>query len=56
MHFEGAEKQATTTLKMRCVTDVFLGAWPKFTEQLLYQTFSDVYEVKPSGVLTRWCF
>ena len=46
---------SATMLKMRCISDVFQGTWPKFTEQLFERTFSNVCKAKTSGVLTQWC-
>ena len=40
-----------TMLKIGCVTNVFLGTWPKFTEHLFSQTFFDVFEAKPHPVV-----
>ena len=36
-------------LKMHCLTDVCLGTWPKFIEQLFQRTFSDVWKAKASA-------
>ena len=43
-------------LKMRSFTDVFLGHWPEFTDQLFYKTLLDYAKQKASRVLTRWFF
>ena len=41
------------TMMTMCCYRCFFRSLAKFTEQLFYQTFSDVGEVKPSRVLTR---
>ena len=42
-------------VKMQCVTDAFLETCLNFTEQLFYQTFSDVSKAKARAVHTWWC-
>ena len=44
-----------TILKMGCVTDVFLGTWPKSTEQQFRRTFCDACGTNASGARSWWC-